>query len=59
MAALINLGISLESECQRQIRELFQREGVVWMFTSEGKKLLKNLETIETMKALNGKRNIH
>lgn len=49
MAALSNL----EFEYQRQVRELFQQEGVGWMYTNQGKKLLKNLEDIEALKVSN------
>lgn len=48
MAALINL----EFECKRQVRELYQKEGISWMYTREGKRLLINLAAIEAIKAL-------
>lgn len=49
MAALMNL----EFEYQRQVQELFRQEGIGWMYTTQGKKLLKNLADIEAQKASN------
>lgn len=48
LAALLNL----ELRYKQQVRELYQKEGICWMYTNEGKRLLINLAAIEAVKAL-------
>jgi hypothetical protein len=44
--------LNLELEYKHRVRELYKKEGISWMYTMEGKKLLINLAAIEAIKAL-------
>ncbi len=41
---------NLELECQHQVRELFRKEGIFWMHTDMGRRLVNNLNAIQALK---------
>jgi 3-methyladenine DNA glycosylase Mpg len=44
--------LNLELEYKHRVRELYKKEGISWMHTMEGKRLLINIAAIEAIKAL-------
>ena len=42
---------NLEVECQHQVRELYRKEGIFWMHTDMGRRLVNKLNEIQALKA--------